>query len=132
MQNIKYIRECVCVCVCVCVSVDAAAVYTALDRGELYAFASDVWWKYPKNYEDALQTPPTDASGSLDFAQVRGVTLSGHRGGAPQQQDREERRLVALSRALNHAARTGDVGLLSALELCSTDALERPKSHTFA
>ena len=93
--------------------VDAAAVYTALDRGELYAFASDVWWKYPKNYEDALQTPPTDASGSLDFAQVRGVTLSGHRGGAPQQQDTEERRLVALSRALNHAARAGDVGLLS-------------------
>ena len=92
--------------------VDGAAVHGALARGELWGFASDVWWNYPKTYDEANgRTPPTDASGDLSFARGAAgarTTLSGHRGGAPGQRDTERRRWAALADALNRAAERGD------------------------
>ena len=94
--------------------VDGDAVFDALQSGKLFAFASDVWYNYPATFEDANgNTPPTTADGSRSFADVRGVTLSGHRGGAPMQKNTEWRRWLALTAALNLAAEVGNPGALA-------------------
>lgn len=67
-----------------------------------------MWYNYPKTYDDANgKTPPTTQDVSRSFADVRGATLSGHRGGAPMQKNTEYRRWLALTTALNLAAEVG-------------------------
>ena len=76
-----------------------------------------MWWRYPKDYAEADgRCPPTDETGTLDFREGEPgarTTLSSHRGGAPTSADTEERRWLALAKALNHAADAGDARALA-------------------
>ena len=94
---------------------DGDAIHRALENGDLYAFASDVWWQYPTTWEEAANCPPVTPSG-LSFATgIAGskTTLSSHRGGAPGQPETDARRLDAMVDAFNFCAAVGDACALA-------------------
>ena len=72
------------------------------------AYASDVWYHYPKTWDDAKDCPPW--SPGLDLAALpRAATvLSPHRGGAVGLPETEARRYAAVAKALNAVAKSGD------------------------
>lgn len=97
--------------------VDEAAVHAALRTCAIGAFASDVWYAYPKTYAAAAATPPW-SSDATDFSALpRDRTcLSPHRGGAVGLADAERRRSLVLAAALNAVARTGDARALATVD----------------
>ena len=108
-------KQCVLVNVGRGVCCDGDAVHRALESGELFAFASDVWYTYPKSWDEAADCPPETPSG-LSFATgVAGSksTLSSHRGGSPGQSETEMRRIGAMAAAFNYAASAGDAAALA-------------------
>ena len=108
-------KQCVLVNVGRGVCCDGDAVHRALENGELFAFASDVWYTYPKTWDEAADCPPVTPSG-LSFATgIAGSksTLSSHRGGSPGQAETEMRRIGAMAAAFNYAASAGDAAALA-------------------
>lgn len=57
------------------------------DRRHLFSFASDVWWLYPKSFQEANgNTPPIVPDTAKNFAKgiaSLSTTLPGHRVGRP-------------------------------------------------
>jgi len=87
--------------------VDEGAIYDAVQSGALFGFASDVWYKYPKSYDEAKSGTTPWLDPAHDFSQLDRVVLSPHRGGARGLPETEQRRWFGLADALNKAVEHG-------------------------
>jgi phosphoglycerate dehydrogenase-like enzyme len=80
--------------------IDQAALYSALKEHTIMAAGIDVWYNYPKNDLDQLNTPPAD----FPFNELENIVMSPHRAGSLNQNDIEVLRMAHLADLLNQAA----------------------------
>ena len=76
------------------------ALYEALRSGRLHGAGIDVWYSYPKSYDETSRTPPS----SMPFGELDSVVLSPHRGGGIGILDTELLRMRHLGEMLRVAA----------------------------
>ena len=88
--------------------VDEAALHAALETKAIAAYASDVWYHYPKTWDDAKDCPPWSPGLDLAALSRAATVLSPHRGGAVGLPETEARRYAAVAKALNAVAKSGD------------------------
>jgi phosphoglycerate dehydrogenase-like enzyme len=79
--------------------VDEAALYQALQSGQLAAAGLDVWYNYPRDEAAQTNTPPSQ----YPFHELDNVIMSPHRGG--DEIGIESARMQELAQLLNAAAR---------------------------
>ena len=79
--------------------VDEAALYRALQSGQLAAAGLDVWYQYPRDEAAQTHTPPS----RFPFHELDNVVLSPHRGG--DEAGIDNARMEQLAQLLNAAAR---------------------------
>ena len=79
--------------------VDEAALYQALQSGQLAAAGLDVWYTYPRDEAAQSNTPPSQ----FPFHELDNVVLSPHRGG--DEVGIDVPRMAELAELLNAAAR---------------------------
>jgi lactate dehydrogenase-like 2-hydroxyacid dehydrogenase len=99
--------------------VDEAAMFRALQSDAVACYASDVWWKYPKDYVEASKCFPWNCCDLAALQKQRSV-LSAHRGGAMSLGSTEAKRFGGLVAAVNALRRTG-----SHAEFANTSPLGR-------
>ena len=99
--------------------VDEAALYDALEREAIAAYASDVWFHYPKHYGQV--TLPWSDTHDLNQLPPERTVLSPHRGGAVGLPETERRRYAAVAAALNAVAKTGDFRALATGAISTLD-----------
>jgi phosphoglycerate dehydrogenase-like enzyme len=80
--------------------IDQPALYKALKERPTMAAGIDVWYNYPKNDADRLNTPPAD----YPFQDLDNIVMSPHRAGSLNQTDIEVLRMTHLAELLNQAA----------------------------
>lgn len=93
--------------------VNEKALYNALKTGHLHSAGLDVWYHYPEAPQETpgyfrtpqtyAPTPPSD----FPFRDLDNVVMSPHRGGTSM--DTESRRVTALTKMLNAAAKGGPI-----------------------
>ena len=76
------------------------ALYEALRSGRLHGAGIDVWYSYPRSYDETSRTPPS----SMPFGELDSVVLSPHRGGGIGILDTELLRMRHLAEMLRVAA----------------------------
>lgn len=76
------------------------ALYEALRSGRLHGAGIDVWYSYPRSYDETSRTPPS----SMPFGELDSVVLSPHRGGGIGILDTELLRMRHLGEMLRVAA----------------------------
>lgn len=79
--------------------IDQAALYAALQSGQLHAAGLDVWYNYPPSIEARTNTPPSD----FPFHELDNVVMSPHRGGHVM--ETQQLRLQHVAQMINAAAR---------------------------
>jgi phosphoglycerate dehydrogenase-like enzyme len=79
--------------------IDQASLFNALKEKKIMAAGIDVWYNYPKNDEDQLNTPPAD----FPFYDLDNIVMSPHRAGSLNQKDIEVLRMAHLAELLNQA-----------------------------
>ena len=83
--------------------IEEQPLFQALHSGRLHGAGLDVWWKYPKTYEEASCTPPSACS----FASLTNTVLSPHRGGGVGVAELEVLRMRRIGEMLTVAGREG-------------------------
>ena len=81
--------------------IDQAALYKTLKEHPTMAAGIDVWYNYPKNEADRLNTPPAN----YPFHELDNIVMSPHRAGSLNQTDIEVLRMTHLAELLNQAAK---------------------------
>eukprot|EP00633_Aureoumbra_lagunensis_P008968 CAMPEP_0197321618 /NCGR_PEP_ID=MMETSP0891-20130614/65575_1 /TAXON_ID=44058 ORGANISM="Aureoumbra lagunensis, Strain CCMP1510" /NCGR_SAMPLE_ID=MMETSP0891 /ASSEMBLY_ACC=CAM_ASM_000534 /LENGTH=255 /DNA_ID=CAMNT_0042813581 /DNA_START=615 /DNA_END=1382 /DNA_ORIENTATION=+ len=83
--------------------VDEAAVYEALTTDSIACYASDVWWNYPKSWQQACNSSPAKFH---DFSTLprHKILFSPHRGGAIGTRDNDRRLITAITTSLTNYA----------------------------
>ncbi len=81
--------------------VDEAALFHALQSGQLHAAGLDVWYQYPPDADSRTATLPA----SHPFHTLENVVLSPHRAGSGGAEEIEVRRMHALAALVNALAR---------------------------
>lgn len=81
--------------------INERALYEALRDHRIHSAGLDVWYRYPESEEARSATPPS----SYPFRDLDNVVMSPHRASALGENESETRRVVALARLLNAAAR---------------------------
>ena len=85
--------------------VEEAALYRALETGQLGAAGLDVWYRYPTSESDRTHLPVSD----FPFHTLTNVVLSPHRGGAFGTRVIEEARMSELARSVRALAEGDEV-----------------------
>jgi len=83
--------------------VDEKALYNALSSNKLCAAGIDVWYNYPPDYDAASCTQPS----GYNFAALKNVVMSPHRGGGVGTEDCERLRVQTIGEMLTIAAEDG-------------------------
>ena len=83
--------------------VEERALYEALAARQLHAAGLDVWWRYPADYAEACDSPPS----SYPFHELDNVVMSPHRGGGVGTPGLEILRMRHVGRALTEGGRNG-------------------------
>ena len=86
--------------------VQPASLRLALESGEIAGYAADVWWRYPRSFDEVGATPPWEQE-SHSLAHLSHTLLSPHRGGGIGLHAVEVARWEGIAAALNAAHERG-------------------------
>jgi len=81
--------------------IDQRALFNVLKENKIFGAGLDVWYNYPKQPDDRVETRPAD----YPFDELANVVMSPHRGGLVK--ETELLRMSALARSLNAAVKGG-------------------------